>query len=204
MMILRREDFASLRVDWQPKPENLARHRQGPRPRPRQLRLHRRQTLRARRWSAQTLPEVAVPRFPRAYRRTCPTGSSTTSCRCYFGKYIISEEDRNKTQQYRANEIRHGLSRPSSTSDAFLAELGIECSLHVNSADHVARAAPDDAEDQPVQPDDPTLSDPRHQSLRRQRRPCRHPAGIQGPLRLGGRGRARHPSTWRPGGSTPS
>jgi FkbH-like protein len=138
MMILRREDFASLRVNWQPKPENIVDIAKAldlgldsfvfidDNPVERAL-------------VAQTLPEVAVPDFPERIE-DLPDWFQHDIVPRYFGKYIISEEDKNKTAQYRANEIRHGLSAKLDL-DAFLAELGIECSLHVNSADHVARAA---------------------------------------------------------------
>jgi FkbH-like protein len=138
MMILRREDFASLRVNWQPKPENIVDIAKAldlgldsfvfidDNPVERAL-------------IAATLPEVAVPDFPQRIE-DLPTWFQHEIVPRYFGKYIISEEDRNKTAQYRANEIRHGLAAKLDL-DSFLGELGIECALHVNSVDHIARAA---------------------------------------------------------------
>jgi FkbH-like protein len=137
-MILRREDFASLRVNWQPKPENIVDIAKA-------LDLGLDSLVFIddnpveRALVAQTLPEVAVPDFPER-SEDLPDWFQHDIVPRYFGKYIIGEEDKNKTAQYRANEIRHGLSAKLDL-DAFLAELGIECSLHVNSADHVARAA---------------------------------------------------------------
>ena len=138
MMILRREDFASLRVNWQPKPENIVDIAKvldlgldsfvliDDNPVERAL-------------VAATLPEVTVPDFPTRIE-DLPSWFEREIVPRYFGKYVINEEDRNKTAQYRANEVRHDLAAKLDL-DSFLAQLGIECAIHVNSADHVARAA---------------------------------------------------------------
>jgi len=138
MMILHREDFAAVRVNWQPKPDNIADIASAldlgidsfvfidDNPVERAL-------------VASTLPEVAVPEFPKRVE-DLPTWFAHEIVPRYFGKHVINEEDRNKTAQYRANEVRHDLASKLDL-DAFLAELGIECTLHVNSADHIARAA---------------------------------------------------------------
>ncbi|MCF8532086.1 MAG: HAD-IIIC family phosphatase [Reyranella sp.] len=138
MMILGREDFASLRVNWQPKPENIVDIANAldlgldsfvfidDNPVERAL-------------VVSTLPEVAVPEFPRRVE-DLPQWFAREIVPRYFGKYFIGEEDRNKTAQYRANEVRRTLSANLDLG-AFLAELGIECTLHVDSADLVTRAA---------------------------------------------------------------
>jgi len=138
MMILRRDDFASVRVDWRPKPDNIVDIANAldlgldsfvfidDNPVERAL-------------VAQALPEVSVPDFPRRVE-DLPSWFAREIVPRYFGKHVISEEDRNKTAQYRANEVRHGLASKLDL-DAFLAELGIECTLHVDSADYIPRAA---------------------------------------------------------------
>ena len=114
MMILRREDFASLRVNWQPKPENIVDIAKAldlgldsfvfidDNPVERAL-------------VAQTLPEVAVPDFPGRIE-DLPDWFQHDIVPRYFGKYILGEEDKNKKAQYRANEIRHGLSASSTST----------------------------------------------------------------------------------------
>ena len=138
MMILRREDFAAIRVDWQPKPENIADIA-------RSLDLGLDSFVFIddnpveRSLMAGMVPEVTVPAFP-AKPEELPGWFRHTVVPRHFGKYVISEEDGNKTAQYRANEVRHGLAARLDL-DTFLAELGIECTLHVDSPDHIARAA---------------------------------------------------------------
>ncbi|HTR83973.1 MAG TPA: HAD-IIIC family phosphatase [Reyranella sp.] len=138
MMILRRGDFASLRVNWEPKPQNIADIAQvldlgldsfvflDDNPVERSL-------------MATTCPEVTVPDFP-AKPEELPGWFRNVIVPRYFGKYVISAEDRNKTEQYRANEVRHGLAQKLDL-DSFLAELGIDCTLHVNEPELIARAA---------------------------------------------------------------
>jgi len=138
MMVLGRDDFAAMRVNWQPKPENM---------------VDVANTLDLgidsfvfiddnpveRALVAQTLPEVAVPDFP-AKIEDLPTWFAREIVPRYFGKYTISAEDRNKTAQYQANEVRRTLSSTLDL-DTFLAELEIECTLYVNSPEQISRAA---------------------------------------------------------------
>jgi len=138
MMILGRKDFASLRVNWRPKPDNI---------------VDIAATLDLgidsfvfiddnpveRALVASTLPEVAVPDFP-AKVEDLPSWFAREIVPRYFGKYTISEEDKNKTAQYQANEVRRDLSKKLDL-DAFLDELKIECTLYVDSPDQIARAA---------------------------------------------------------------
>jgi len=58
----------------------------------------------------------------------------------YFGKTRITSEDARKTEQYRANEERRQLS-VTLDLDQFLENLRIECKLHVDQGDQVARIA---------------------------------------------------------------
>jgi FkbH-like protein len=138
MMILQRDDFATMRVNWDPKPANLDDIA-------RTLDLGLDSFVFIddnpveRALMARTLPEVAVPEFP-ARLEDLPSWFAREVVARHFGKYTISREDREKTAQYRANEVRRTLSKTLDL-DQFLAELDIDCTLHVDSAEQVARAA---------------------------------------------------------------
>jgi FkbH-like protein len=58
----------------------------------------------------------------------------------YFGKYAITAEDAAKTEQYRANDARRTMAA-SFDLEGYLAELGIECSIHVDMENQLIRAA---------------------------------------------------------------
>ena len=137
-MILRREDFAAVCANWRPKVENISEIAEI-------LNLGtdsfvfiddsavEREAVR------KFMPEVAVPEFPARIenlqawfvREVVPT---------YFGRYAITAEDGAKTEQYRANAARKKLAKTFDL-DGYLAELGIECNIHVNPADQLVRAA---------------------------------------------------------------
>jgi FkbH-like protein len=138
MMVLRREDFAVIRANWEPKAENIAEIAKT-------LDLGidsfvfiddnavERGAIR------KFLPEVAVPEFPERIedlqswllREVTPH---------YFGKYAITAEDAAKTEQYQAKAARETLAA-SFDLDGYLAELGIECNVHVDDRSQVVRAA---------------------------------------------------------------
>jgi FkbH-like protein len=138
MMILRQEDFAAVRVNWRPKAENIAEIAA-------QLNLGTDSFVFIddnpveRAAVKKFLPEVAVPDFP-AQPEQLSTWFTQEIAQTYFGKYVISDEDAAKTQQYRANEARHKLAT-SFDLDTYLAELGIQCAIHVDPAERVNRAA---------------------------------------------------------------
>lgn len=138
MMILKREDFASIHANWRPKVENIVEIAN-------ELNLGadsfvyiddnpvERDAVR------KALPDVIVPDFP-----TRPEQLSTWFLQeivpAYFGKYAISKEDAAKTQQYRVNKARQMLAA-SFDLDTYLAELGIECSITIDNGDRLVRAA---------------------------------------------------------------
>ncbi len=138
MMILRQEDFAAVRVNWRPKAENIAEIAA-------QLNLGtdsfvfiddnpvEREAVR------KFLPEVVVPDFPPRPEQLSSWFTQEIA-QTYFGKYAISDEDAAKTQQYRANEARHKLAA-SFDLDTYLAELGIQCAIHVDPAERLNCAA---------------------------------------------------------------
>ena len=138
MMVLRREDFAAAYINWRPKVQNIVDIAN-------ELNLGadsfvfiddnpmEREAVR------KALPDVTVPDFP-ARAEELPSWFTQKIVPAYFGKYAISDEDAAKTEQYRANRARQQLAA-SFDLDAYLAELGIECSISVNNNDRLIRAA---------------------------------------------------------------
>ena len=138
MMILRREDFACIRANWEPKPQNL---------------LEIAETLNLgvdsfvfiddnpveREMVATAVPGVAVPVFPERIENL-PSWFMRDIVPAWFGRYAITAEDRNKTSQYRANEERRQLSSTLDL-DAFLRDLEIECTFHIDPVEQIARVA---------------------------------------------------------------
>jgi FkbH-like protein len=138
MMVLRREDFTIVLANWRPKAENIAE-------------IAERLDLGVesfvfiddnpveRAAIAKFLPEIAVPAFP-ARPENLRDWFTREIVPAYFAKYAISKEDAGKTEQYRAREARRKLAA-SFDLDAYLAELGIECQIHVDAANRLVRAA---------------------------------------------------------------
>jgi FkbH-like protein len=138
MMVLRREDFAAIAANWEPKAENIAKLAE-------QLSLGtdsfvfiddnpvEREAVR------KFLPEVAVPDFPERIENL-QTWLLREVAPAYFGKYAITAEDSGKTEQYRANAARQNLAA-SFDLDGYLSELNIECNIHVDAPARLVRAA---------------------------------------------------------------
>jgi FkbH-like protein len=138
MMVLRREDFATIHANWEPKAENMVRIAE-------QLGLGtdsfvfiddnpvEREAVR------KFLPEVAVPDFPDRVENLS-TWLLREVAPAYFGKYAITAEDEGKTEQYRANASRQRLAAGFDL-DGYLRELDIECNIHVNASAQLVRAA---------------------------------------------------------------
>jgi len=138
MMVLRREDFACIRANWDPKPQNI---------------LDIAETLNLgadsfvfiddspveRELVAAAIAGIAVPEFPK-HVENLPTWLLREVAPNYFGKYSITAEDAGKTGQYRANEERRQLSRTLDL-DVFLRDLQIECVIHVDPVEQVNRIA---------------------------------------------------------------
>lgn len=72
----------------------------------------------------ETLPEVAVPDFPENPEDLL--GFITCIYRDYFEKTVITSEDKNKTEQYRANKERKKLMDSSVNFDSYLESLEIK------------------------------------------------------------------------------
>jgi FkbH-like protein len=138
MMVLRREDFAAIMANWEPKAENIVKIAET-------LSLGtdsfvfiddnpvERESIR------KFLPEVAVPEFPKR-KEDLQTWLLRDVVPAHFGKYAITAEDAAKTEQYRANAARQKLAA-SFDLDGYLAELNIECDIQVDPAAQLVRAA---------------------------------------------------------------
>jgi FkbH-like protein len=138
MMILKREDFAVVRANWQSKAENMVAIAD-------QLNLGIDSFVFIddnpveREEVAKFLPEVAIPAFP-GRPEDLPNWFMRDVAPVYFGKYAITDEDAAKTEQYRANEARQQMAARFDL-DGYLAELGIECAIHVDVENRLVRAA---------------------------------------------------------------
>src|SRR3984957_2632071 len=138
MMVLRREDFAAVYANWEPKAENIVKIAE-------QLGLGtdsfvfiddnpvEREAVR------KFLPEVAVPEFPDRIENL-QTWLLREVAPAYFGKYAITAEDAAKTEQYRAHASRQKLAA-SFDLDGYLRELNIECNIEVDPSKQLVRAA---------------------------------------------------------------
>lgn len=138
MMILRREDFAAVRANWRPKAESIVEIAE-------QLNVgidsfvYVDDSPVEREAIKKFLPEVVVPDFPEGPEQL-PSWFMQEIGPTYFAKYAVSDEDAGKTEQYRANQARQKLAA-SFDLDAYLAELGIECSISVDNGERLIRAS---------------------------------------------------------------
>jgi FkbH-like protein len=138
MMILRREDFAVIRANWRQKAENIA-----------EIAALLDLGLDSfvfiddspveRAAISKFLPEIAVPAFPARPERLRDWFMRDV-VPVHFGKYVISSEDEAKTEQYQAKEARRRLAAGIDL-DGYLAELGIECQIHVDAVNRLVRAS---------------------------------------------------------------
>jgi FkbH-like protein len=138
MMILQKEDFAAIRINWRPKVENIAEIAE-------ELSLGTDSFVYIDDNPVECeavrkfMPEVAVPDFP-TQAENLPSWFMQEVAPIYFGKYVISKEDAAKTQQYRANHARRQLAATFDL-DAYLAGLGIECSISADDGKQLVRAS---------------------------------------------------------------
>jgi FkbH-like protein len=137
-MVLEKEDFAILKIDWSPKPESIAEVAQD-------LEIGidslvfiddspvEREAVRA------ALPEVTVPEFP---ADTCELSAFLEQVYkdCFF-TLESTEEDRKRTESYLANARRTAERSAAESLDDFLAALRTKISLGKLRDDDVPRAA---------------------------------------------------------------
>ncbi|MBQ9565464.1 MAG: HAD family hydrolase [Synergistaceae bacterium] len=136
--LLREEDFATVRANWQPKPQNLAEIA-------RELNIGldsfvfiddnpvEREAVRA------AYPEMTVPEFP----------SDTSALPAFFREVAdrnftapaLSAEDAAKAMMYRAEAQRNAVRQSHASLDDYLASLSMRLDLHLLKEDEVPRAA---------------------------------------------------------------
>jgi len=138
MMVLGREDFACIRANWEPKPQNILNIADA-------LNLGIESCLfiddnpMERELVRTALPEVAVPEFPQRIENLTAWFLHEI-VPASFGRYRLTAEDQDKTRQYKMNAERQRLSR-SLYLDAFLDSLQIECIFHVDPKERIDRIA---------------------------------------------------------------
>lgn len=121
-MVLREQDFAIRRINWQPKHENIREIAHS-------LNLGLDSLVfwddspGERALVQQMLPQVEVPPFPDSPVELAPALAELYEK--YFQKPRLTEEDRQKTRQYAENEQRNRLEEQTGDYDRFLRRLGI-------------------------------------------------------------------------------
>jgi len=135
-MVLRREHFAAISVNWDDKPTNVRRMAADLNlglesfvfldDSPVECELMR-----------VTLPDVlpvCLPRDPAGY----PAVVDALDC---FDQFHVSEEDRSRGRLYQAESRRAEIRHAATDLDAFCRQLAMRLSIYVDHAPHVARAA---------------------------------------------------------------
>ncbi|MDR2175338.1 MAG: HAD-IIIC family phosphatase [Synergistaceae bacterium] len=137
-MLLKEEDFVKIKTNWEPKPANIAAIA-------RELNIGldslvfiddnpvEREAVRL------ALPEVAVPDFPSDTSRL-PAFMAEVARTC-FTALRVEDEDRGKTEMYRAESKREEERNVHLSLSGYLASLGMVLDLHPLRRDEIARAA---------------------------------------------------------------
>ena len=125
-MVLRREHFSALRINWQDKATNL-----------RELAAELNIGLDSmvfiddnpaeRELIKQQLPEVTVPDFPEKPYQLMPFFKHLVEN--YFRIYQVTDEDRRKTEQYKANAQRQAEQARFTDMESYLYSLDIEMDI---------------------------------------------------------------------------
>lgn len=121
-MVLRKEDFVSLKINWKSKADNLREMAE-------QLNVGLDSfvffddSAAEREQVRQMLPEVAVPDFPDRPEKLPEAMAGIY--RTYFEKLAVTEEDREKTAQYAANARRQEMREQTADLADFLRTLEI-------------------------------------------------------------------------------
>ncbi len=138
MMILDWEDFIIRKINWTNKAENIKQIAN-------ELNLGLNSFVFIddnhveRKLIRDVLPMVSVPEFPSdiAFLKRWFINDVVYP---HFPKYKISKEDKDKTQQYKKNIVRHTLSEKLNLDD-FIGSLEISLKLFINPSDHITRLA---------------------------------------------------------------
>lgn len=134
-MVLRPEDFAARRINWDPKPDNIRNIAE-------ELNLGTDAFVffddsdAEREMVRQMLPEVTVPEFPTRPEdlAPCMVGIYET----YFARAVVTAEDLEKTAQYRANAGRKALAGQAASFEEYLKKLEI-CLIPENAKENLDR-----------------------------------------------------------------
>jgi FkbH-like protein len=137
-MLLKEEDFAAIRTNWAPKPENLISIAE-------ELNIGtdsfvfiddnpiERETMQI------TLPEVTVPNFPADSAQL--ERFMIDVAREYFLQFRSTDEDMKKTEQYRAEAGRRERRSAYSSVEEYLASLEMTLSVEGLTGQNIPRAA---------------------------------------------------------------
>ena len=134
-MVLRPEDFAAQRINWEPKPDNIRKIAE-------ELNLGTDSFVffddseAEREMVRQMLPEVEVPEFPARAEDLAP--AMVKIYETYFAAAVITGEDREKTAQYRANAGRKQMEDRAGSFEEYVKKLEI-CLLPVDPKEHLDR-----------------------------------------------------------------
>lgn len=134
-MVLRREDFAAMKINWKGKADNLREMAE-------EMNLGLDSFVffddspAEREQIGQFLPEVAVPDFPPNPRMLPET--MIDIYRRFFEKVTVTNEDKNKTAQYAANVKRGELQKASADFSSYLTQLQMRIE-EVDAAFHLER-----------------------------------------------------------------
>lgn len=127
--VLHKEHFAAWRINWTDKATNIRELAQ-------ELNIGLDSMVflddspTERELVASMIPEVVVPEFPTA-PYALPVFFNDLKNQ-YFRIYEVRAEDREKTQQYKANAERHQLQSQFTNIDDFIKSLNIETTIRVN------------------------------------------------------------------------
>ena len=138
MMVLREEDFVSVKVNWREKRENMYEIAA-------ELNLGLDSfvfiddSAVEREMVRKGLPEVAVPDFPHDAAYLVEWFSEISDL--YFNKAKLTNEDRKRTLMYRADAGRSELSRQSLSKEDFLKGLSMKAVIYKNNGLMLDRSA---------------------------------------------------------------
>ena len=134
-MVLRPEDFAARRINWDPKPDSIRAMAQ-------ELNLGTDSFVffddseAEREMMRQMLPEVTVPEFPNRPEELAPCMVNIyETC---FARAVITKEDREKTAQYRANADRNAMAKQAVSFEDYVKKLEISL-IPVDPKEHLDR-----------------------------------------------------------------
>ncbi len=135
-MVLHKEDFVEMRINWDSKPENLTKQAKS-------LNLGKDSFVFIddnpveREAMKQIVPEVKVPEFP-ADVSMIPQFMKKVYMDCFFTLRTTSE-DRQKTQAYQAENARHELEAESGSVESYLKRLNISVEIKRATKDSFER-----------------------------------------------------------------